>query len=92
MANTKDTAAKAATKGVSEKADKSAKPAKVEGAQVIAKGYVPSLQKKYKDEIVGKLMKEFGYTSIMQVPKLTKITINQGVGAKVLLATKNLLI
>ena len=26
-------------------------------------------------------MKEFGYTSIMQVPKLTKITINQGVGA-----------
>lgn len=42
---------------------------------------MPSLQKKYKDEIVGKLMKEFGYTSIMQVPKLTKITINQGVGA-----------
>lgn len=81
MANTKDTAAKAATKGKAEKADKSAKPAKVEGAQVIAKGYVPSLQKKYKDEIVGKLMKEFGYTSIMQVPKLTKITINQGVGA-----------
>ncbi|OFY42735.1 MAG: 50S ribosomal protein L5 [Bacteroidetes bacterium GWF2_40_14] len=35
----------------------------------------------YKNEIIGKLMKEFGYTSVMQVPKLTKITINQGVGA-----------
>jgi large subunit ribosomal protein L5 len=44
-------------------------------------GYTPSLQKKYKEEIVGKLMKEFSYSSIMQVPKLVKITINQGVGS-----------
>ncbi len=43
--------------------------------------YVPSLQKKYREEIVGKLMKEFSYTSVMQVPKLVKITLNQGVGA-----------
>lgn len=35
----------------------------------------------YKDEIVAKLMKEFGYSSIMQVPVLEKITINQGVGS-----------
>lgn len=35
----------------------------------------------YKEEIIGKLTKEFGYTSVMQVPKLTKININQGVGA-----------
>lgn len=49
--------------------------------QVSLKGYVPNLQKKYKDEIVDKLMKEFGYETIMQVPKLVKITINQGVGA-----------
>lgn len=44
-------------------------------------GYVPSLQKKYKEEIVAKLQKEFGYKSVMQVPKLVKITINQGIGA-----------
>ena len=47
---------------------------------VSLKGYVPSLQKKYKDEIVDKLMKEFGYTTVMQVPKLMKITLNEGVG------------
>lgn len=43
-------------------------------------GYVPSLQKKYKEEIIAKLMEEFKYSTIMQVPKLTKITINQGIG------------
>ena len=44
-------------------------------------GYVPSLQKKYKEEIVEKLMKEFGYSTVMQVPKLVKITVNQGIGS-----------
>ena len=43
-------------------------------------GYVPTLKKLYRDEIVPKLMKEFSYTTVMQVPKLVKITINQGVG------------
>ena len=43
--------------------------------------YVPSLKKKYKEEIVGKLMKEFSYSTVMQVPRLVKITINQGIGA-----------
>jgi len=38
------------------------------------------LQAVYKDEIVSKLMKQFGYKSPMQAPKLTKITINMGVG------------
>ena len=50
------------------------------GEQVKVEGFVPTLQKKYKDEIIGKLKKEFGYTSIMQVPKLVKIVINQGMG------------
>lgn len=45
--------------------------------------YVPSLKTKYKEEIVPSLMKEFGYKSIMQVPKLEKIVINQGIGAAV---------
>ena len=38
------------------------------------------LQAVYKDEVVSKLMKQFGYKSPMQAPKLTKITINMGVG------------
>ncbi len=38
------------------------------------------LQVVYKDEIVSKLMDQFGYKSPMQAPKLTKITINMGVG------------
>lgn len=38
------------------------------------------LQKKYNDEIVEKLKKEFNYSSIMEVPKITKITINMGLG------------
>jgi large subunit ribosomal protein L5 len=45
--------------------------------------YVAELKKKYTGEIVPALMKEFGYKSVMQVPKLTKIVINQGVGQAV---------
>lgn len=41
------------------------------------------LEKFYKDEVVPKLMKQFGYTNIMEVPKLTKITLNMGVGEAV---------
>jgi large subunit ribosomal protein L5 len=45
--------------------------------------YVPNLKKKYKEEIVPALTKEFGYRTIMQVPKLEKIIVNQGVGQAV---------
>lgn len=82
MANTKDGAAKKpAAKTQTTKVEKPSKAAKVEGAQVVVKGYIPNLQKKYKEEIVPKLKKDFGYTSVMQVPKLEKIVINQGIGA-----------
>ncbi|MDO5035818.1 MAG: 50S ribosomal protein L5 [Porphyromonas sp.] len=40
-----------------------------------------NLTKDYKERIVPALMKEFGYTSVMQVPVLEKIVINQGIGA-----------
>jgi large subunit ribosomal protein L5 len=40
----------------------------------------PRLQIKYSDEIVQALMDKFSYKSIMEVPRLTKICINQGVG------------
>ena len=49
--------------------------------QAPAKGYVPTLQKKYKEEIVPAMMQEFSYSTIMQCPKLVKISINQGIGS-----------
>ena len=48
--------------------------------QALPTGYVPTLKKVYKEEIVPALMKQFSYTTVMQVPKLVKITINEGVG------------
>lgn len=45
--------------------------------------YTPNLQTRYKEQIAPALMKQFGYSSIMQVPKLTKIVLNQGIGAAV---------
>jgi large subunit ribosomal protein L5 len=45
--------------------------------------YVAALKKKYSEEIVPALQKEFSYKSVMQVPRLTKIVINQGVGQAV---------
>ena len=42
--------------------------------------YVPTLKTQYKEQIIPALMKEFGYTSVMQCPKLEKIVINQGLG------------
>ncbi len=43
--------------------------------------YVPRLKTKYRDEIRTALKNKFEYKSVMQVPKLQKIAINQGVGA-----------
>ncbi|MDD4919160.1 MAG: 50S ribosomal protein L5 [Bacteroidales bacterium] len=54
---------------------------KQQQAPVVVKGYVPTLQKKYREEIVPRLMKEFGFTSVMQVPRLEKIVLNEGVGS-----------
>ena len=45
--------------------------------------YVPTLKSKYKEDIVPALMKDFGYKSVMQVPKIEKIVLNQGVGQAV---------
>jgi large subunit ribosomal protein L5 len=51
--------------------------------------YAPALKKKYDDEIIPALTKEFGYKTVMQVPKLEKIVLNQGVGQAI--ADKKLL-
>lgn len=45
--------------------------------------YIPTLKIKYKEEIIPALKEEFNYSSVMQVPKLEKIVLNQGVGAAI---------
>ena len=45
--------------------------------------YVPTLKKKYQEEVIPALKKEFDYSSVMQVPKLEKIVLNQGVGSAI---------
>ena len=42
---------------------------------------VPTFKKLYNDEIVPKLKESLGYKSVMQVPRLIKICVNQGLGA-----------
>jgi large subunit ribosomal protein L5 len=62
-------------------AGKPAKPAKA------AKATLPApparLQKLYREKVVPDLMQKFGYKSVMQVPRLRKITINMGVGESI---------
>ena len=43
--------------------------------------YVPRLKTKYHEEVAPQLMEKFGYKSPMQIPRLLKISVNQGVGA-----------
>ncbi len=40
----------------------------------------PRLKQRYREEITGKLRDEFGYPNVMQIPGLTKIVVNMGVG------------
>ncbi len=45
--------------------------------------YIPTLKTEYKQRIAPALMKEFSYGSVMQVPRLEKIVVNQGMGQAV---------
>ena len=40
------------------------------------------LKEKYREEIVPELMKEFGYSNVMEAPKLEKIVVNIGLGKR----------
>lgn len=42
--------------------------------------YTPALKKKYNENIIPALKEKFNYKTVMQVPRLTKIVINSGVG------------
>ncbi len=41
---------------------------------------VPRLKERYREEIIPGMLEEFGYENVMQVPGLTKIVVNMGVG------------
>ncbi|CAD5373010.1 50S ribosomal subunit protein L5 [Rubrivivax sp. A210] len=83
----KSTAANTPKPTKAEKAEKAAKAAKAAAAPAGAadSGPVPParLQTIYRDTIVPELMKKFGFTSVMQVPRLQKITLNMGVSEAV---------
>ena len=75
-------AAKAAAK-----ADKASKRREVNTGTNVAlgehareAGYVPRFKKRYNDVIKAELMKKFGYTNALQVPKLNKVVLNIGAG------------
>ena len=54
--------------------------AKKKTTQSITVGYIPNLQNRYLNEVIPSLKKRFNYMNIMEVPKLTTISINMGVG------------
>ena len=62
------------------KADKAAAPKAPAVQEALPPDYVPRLRKQYDEVIRPKLVKEFGYTNTMQVPKITKIVLNMGIG------------
>ena len=71
--------AKPAAKPGKEAKPKAAKPTEKEAAPT----QPPRLQVQYREQIVPALMKQFGYKSKMEVPRVTKITLNMGVGEAV---------
>jgi large subunit ribosomal protein L5 len=68
------------------KAAKAAKRQVNAGTQVAVgehareEGYVPRFKKRYNETIKAELMKKFGYTNALQVPKLNKVVLNIGAG------------
>jgi large subunit ribosomal protein L5 len=45
--------------------------------------YSPRLKDKYRQEIIPALTEKFQYSTVMQVPKLLKISVNQGLGTAI---------
>jgi large subunit ribosomal protein L5 len=61
-----------------DKTDKTDKPAKKQTAA--ENGYVPRLKQRYEEELRAQLKEELGFSSLMRVPRLEKVTLNMGVG------------
>jgi large subunit ribosomal protein L5 len=67
--------------GKAKKAEKAAPVAKAApGSEAAPADYVPRLRKHYDEVVRPALIKQFGYENAMQVPKITKIVLNMGIG------------
>jgi large subunit ribosomal protein L5 len=66
------------TKGKDAKAK--AAPASTTPTRPTPEGYIPRLKTRYQEEVVPRLLKEFGIDNIMAVPRIEKISLNMGVG------------
>ena len=74
----KDTAKKDEGKG---KAKKGKAAAAAAGPSApLPEGYVPRLKKRYQEEVVARIQKEFGIDNVMAVPRIDKVVLNMGVG------------
>ena len=82
-ADKKAAAPKAAPKEGGKKAEKSSKAAAPMEVGSSSNATRSRLQDVYKNQIVPELMKKFGYKTVMQVPRLEKITLNMGVSEAV---------
>src|SRR4029077_827819 len=73
-------AAPKAKKEPEKREEKSAGSVKAVGAAETDPDYVPRFKQRYNDVIRPEMMKKFGYTNIMQVPRIDKIVLNIGAG------------
>jgi large subunit ribosomal protein L5 len=72
---------KAAKPAVKAEKKQKAEAAGVENANAgLPENYVPRLRKLYDDVVRPQMVKQFGYKNVMQVPRITKIVLNMGVG------------
>jgi large subunit ribosomal protein L5 len=77
----KDAAAAAPKKDAKKEAKKSAPAEKSAGpVEALPEGYVPRLRQHYDDVVKPELIKKFGYKNVMEVPRLSKIVLNMGIG------------
>jgi large subunit ribosomal protein L5 len=77
----KPAAAKPAAAKAEKASKKSAEKSGVENANAgLPENYTPRMRKHYEDVVKPELIKQFGYTNVMQVPRITKIVLNMGVG------------
>jgi large subunit ribosomal protein L5 len=68
-------------KSEGKKPDKqAAAPKTAAPAEVLPKDYVPRLRKYYDEVVKAKLTAQFGYKNVMEVPRITKIVLNMGIG------------
>src|SRR5947209_6306561 len=76
-------AAAAEAKGAKGRKEGPGEVAAAGSVKAAPKDYVARLKKVYQDEIVPKLVTQFGYKNALEVPRLEKIVLNMGVGEAV---------